>query len=604
MDNSNTSPQQSPNNGYAEEATTNSSTRSTAPVSSESEELRNLLGKAANMLAEHVARCQAPGARIVPSAEEEEEVGSVWAERLAAEFGQLAAAEGVGDGIWSEIKRICALATNTWSEGFLYKLYAAPTAIGVVGEALTAALNNNAHVFNGSPVGVVLEAVVASELAALAGFPAETAGGLTFPGGSYSNMHALMAARNQRFPEIKTHGMAGGGGGGARRPVVFTSQHAHYSLEKAAIAAGIGLANVVSVPVDGGGRMDAAALRRLVEESAATGGTPFFVNATAGTTVLGAFDPLLEIARVCGDHDLWLHVDASWGGPLALFADRSVFDYTIPHARVNSLTINPHKLLGVPLQCSVLLVRDGLRVMKDALGLGASYLFHDDCDGVAQDSHSNSNANSGSAWARRLGGSWDVGDATMGCGRKPDAIKLWIVWRYYGTRYFTARVNRARTAALAFAQMLLDKNRAVDAADSASLPLGFWRLLTAPESTCVCFWFVPRALYDSSAKFEEMRRLAMRAPDADIFGQRYDQRWGRATKTLFARMGVLSKVLVDYAQLDAPAPGAAGVPAFFRLPFNNPNVTAETMASVLDCIEAAAADAAAAGLLVGGPDLY
>ncbi|KAJ2762893.1 Glutamate decarboxylase 2 [Coemansia sp. BCRC 34490] len=601
MDSSNTSPQQSPNNGHTEEATTSSSTRSTAPVSSESEELRRLLGKAANVLAEHVARCQAPGARIVPSAAEEEGEGKggVWAERLATEFGQLAAAtEGVGDGIWSEIKRICALATNTWSEGFLYKLYAAPTAIGVVGEALTAALNNNAHVFNGSPVGVVLEAVVASELAALAGFPAETAGGLTFPGGSYSNMHALMAARNQRFPEIKTHGMAGGS---ARRPVVFTSQHAHYSLEKAAIAAGIGLANVVSVPVDGRGRMDAAALRRLVEESAATGGTPFFVNATAGTTVLGAFDPLPEIARVCEDHGLWLHVDASWGGPLALFADRSVFDYTIPHGRVNSLTINPHKLLGVPLQCSVLLVRDGLRVMKEALGLGASYLFHDDCDGVSWDSDLNTNGNAGSAWARRLGGSWDVGDATMGCGRKPDAIKLWIVWRYYGTRYFTTRVNRARTAALGFAQMLLDRNRAADAASStSSSPLGFWRLLTAPASTCVCFWFVPRALYDSSAEFEEMRRLAMCAPDADIFGQRcYDQRWGGATKTLFARMGVLSKVLVDYAQLDPPAPGAAGVPAFFRLPFNNPNVSAETMASVLDCIEAAAA-----GLLAGGPDLY
>ncbi|KAJ2851209.1 Glutamate decarboxylase 2, partial [Coemansia erecta] len=481
--------------------------------------------------------------------------------------------------IWDEIKQVCGLATNTWSDRFLYKLYAAPTPIGVVSEALVGMLNNNAHVFNASPVGVVVEAVVASKLAELANFPGKTAGGLTFPGGSYSNIHALMVARSQRFPELKAKGAAVALGG--KRPVVFTSQHAHYSIEKAAIAAGVGLDNVIYVPVDGKGRMDAAALRRLVEREEASDGAPFFVNATAGTTVLGAFDPLAEIASVCEDHGLWLHVDASWGGPLALFADRAVFAYDIPHARVHSLTINPHKLLGIPLQCSVLLMRDGLRVMKEALGLNASYLFHDDAS---------RESSSEALWLGRVGGSWDVGDATLGCGRRPDAIKMWVTWRYYGSRYFSDRVNGARNAAVAFAQLLHARNKEEPTG-------GFWQLLVAPESTCVCFWYVPRAIYSDKdgAGFEAVRQRALCAPPSeDIFAQEYDPQWGHATRALFGRLNARSRVLVDYAQLDAAAPNSkkkvCKVPAFFRVPFNNPSITTDTMASVLGAIESAALD--------------
>ncbi|KAJ1663261.1 Glutamate decarboxylase 2 [Coemansia sp. RSA 1813] len=529
---------------------------SNTAAASESEELRLLLSKAADVFSEYVAGCQREETPIVA-------VGMQEASQLATEFAAKITTTGTDeDQIWDEIRRVCVLATNTWSDRFLYKLYAAPTPIGVVGETLMGVLNNNAHVFNASPVGVVLEAVVAQRLAAMANFPRETAGGLTFPGGSYSNIHALMVARNRRFPEIKTKGIGALGG---KRPVVFTSQHAHYSIEKAAVAAGVGLDNVVHVPVDGRGRMDAAALRRLVEQEKETDGVPFFVNATAGTTVLGAFDPLDAIADVCEDHGLWLHVDGSWGGPLALFADRSVFAYDMPHARIHSFTVNPHKLLGIPLQCSVLLVRDGLRVMKDALGLCASYLFH-----------SEDEEETGSVWLDRVGGSWDVGDATMGCGRRPDAIKLWITWRYYGTRYFSSRVNRARSAALAFTQLLRTKN------ESASH--GLWLLVAAPESTCVCFWFVPRSLCNTtSANFEEMRQRALREPGNGIFGQEHDQRWGHATKAMFGRMGDASKVLVDYAQLHS-------VPAFFRLPFNSPSITDQTMANVLDSIESAALD--------------
>ncbi|KAJ1725854.1 Glutamate decarboxylase 2 [Coemansia biformis] len=289
-------------------------------------------------------------------------------------------------------------------------------------------LNNNAHVFHASPVGMLVESSVAAKLAELAGFPAQTAG-LTFPGGSYANMHALMTARNRRFPEIKHKGLYALSG---VRPVVFTSRHSHYSIDKAAMAAGIGLDGVIHVPTDSTGSMRVAELRRMMQHAIDSGQTPFFVNATMGTTVLGACDPLEDIAAVCKEYSVWLHVDGSWGGPLALFAESPDMapTFVMPHGRVDSMSVNPHKLLGVPLQCSFLLVREGLDVMRQALGLNASYLFHSEgSDGEESQPGE---------------GNLDVGDATLGCGRRPDALKFWLMWRYYGTRYFINRVSHAR----------------------------------------------------------------------------------------------------------------------------------------------------------------
>ncbi|KAJ1940564.1 Glutamate decarboxylase 2, partial [Kickxella alabastrina] len=423
-------PTRSPADNSSSTGSSNCNTHSNGP---EADELHLLLSEAAKVFSEYARDSLHPHATIVTAATPSD---------IASQLDLTFPDSGTGHpGIWKDIRNVCITATNTWSDRFLYKLYAAPTPIGVVSETLMALLNNNAHVFQSSPAGAVLEAAVGTKLAEMANFSTKTAAGLTFPGGSYSNMHALMVARNQRFPELKHGGIVALAKADVR-PVIFTSAHAHYSIEKSAIAAGIGLDNVICVPTDDCGCMNPVALRELAYREIAAGGTPFFVNATAGTTVLGAFDPLAEIADVCEELGIWLHVDGSWGSPLALFADPSVFEYPIPAGRINSLTINPHKLLGVPLQCSFLLMRDGLSVMRETLGLNASYLFHS-----APEDDESADGFGLHQQKQQLGGSWDFGDATMGCGRRPDAIKIWISWRYYGTKYFSDRVGRARQLA-------------------------------------------------------------------------------------------------------------------------------------------------------------
>lgn len=154
------------------------------------------------------------------------------------------------------------------------------------------------------------------------------------------------------------------------------------------------------------------ALTDLLREARLQGFEPFLINATLGTTVLGAFDPLPEIADLCEKHDLWMHVDASWGGG-AVFSEKHRHKLAgIERAR--SITTNPHKMLGVPVTCSFLLASD-MRVFWRANRFEAGYLFHatpndDETEEV----------------------SWDLADATLQCGRKGDSLKLALSWIYNG----------------------------------------------------------------------------------------------------------------------------------------------------------------------------
>ena len=219
------------------------------------------------------------------------------------------------------------------------------------------------HVYQVSPVLTLVEKYTTAELAKLYGFTSPHAGGISQPGGSASNSTSVIVARNTLYPETKTDGL------GSLRFVLFTSAHGHYSLEKAAQIHGFGSKAVRSVPVDEEGRMIPSELEAQIAKAKADGETPFYVNATAGTTVLGSFDPIDEIADICERHKLWLHVDGSWGGAVA-FSPELRKDRLKGVERADSVAFNPHKMLGVPLTCSFLLAKD-LRQFWKALTLPA-----------------------------------------------------------------------------------------------------------------------------------------------------------------------------------------------------------------------------------------
>lgn len=228
---------------------------------------------------------------------------------------------------------------------------------------------------------------------------------------------------------------------GQQRFVLFTSVHGHYSFEKAAQICGFGSDAVKSIAVDDEGRMIASDLELQIQKAKAEGCIPFFCNATAGTTVLGSYDPIYEISEICQKHKLWLHVDASWGGP-AVFAPSQRWKLK-GSERANSITVNPHKMMGVPITCSFLLAQD-LRSFWRSNTLPAGYLFH---GGDESDTGSD----------EKMPEVWDLADISLQCGRKSDALKLALSWIYFGSEGLAVKIENAFAVASEFATILAQR---------------------------------------------------------------------------------------------------------------------------------------------------
>jgi len=256
---------------------------------------------------------------------------------------------------------------------------------------------------------------------------------------------------------------------------LFTSQEAHYSVQKAAHWHGYGLDNVVVVATDENGRMRPDALEAAILRVKEEGKDPLVVNATIGTTVLGAFDPLPDIADVCQRHGLWLHVDACWGGS-ALLSDTHR-PLLAGLERADSVSWNPHKMLGAPLQCSLFLTQHkGL--LHQCNSAAATYLFQQD---------------------KFYDVSYDTGDKSIQCGRKVDAFKLWLMWKAHGEAELGRMVDSAFSAARYCGEEVVRRP-------------GFRAVLAAPQCANVGFWYVPESLRGQEETPEWWERVARVAP--------------------------------------------------------------------------------------------
>ncbi|PGH18898.1 hypothetical protein AJ80_04316 [Polytolypa hystricis UAMH7299] len=371
------------------------------------------------------------------------------------------------DGLLKILDQVLRYSVNTWHQGFLDKLYASTNAPGVAAELILAALNTNVHVYQVSPALSVIEKYTAKRLAALFGLNGPHAGGISVQGGSASNTTSIVIARNNLFPETKADGY------GDRKFVLFTSAHGHYSIEKAAQMLGFGSNAVWSVPVDAQGRLIPSSLEELIEKAKSEGKTPFYVNATAGTTVLGSFDPFAEIAAICQKYKLWFHIDGSWGGAFA-FSSRQRTKLSGSHL-ADSIAINPHKMLGTPVTCSFLLGAD-VRQFHRANTLPAGYLFH---NGDDPETIVNGQDTTRSSLEPESPEVWDLADLTLQCGRRADSLKLFLGWTYYGSHGYQRQINSACGVAAYLATLIENSPNLV--------------LLSQNPPPClqVCFYYAP-----------------------------------------------------------------------------------------------------------------
>ncbi|GFG39120.1 hypothetical protein Cfor_10599 [Coptotermes formosanus] len=206
----------------------------------------------------------------------------------------------------NELLRLCHdivdYSVQTCHPHFKNQLYGGTDPYGLAAAWLAEALNTNIHTYEVAPVFVLVECAVLRHVLNIFGF--QNGDGIFAPGGSVSNMYGMVLARYRAIPDSKTKGLSG-----LPPLVVFTSEDGHYSVKKGAHWLGIGTDNVVPVKTDSHGRMMASDLICCIQQTIAEGKKPFFVSATAGTTVLGAFDPLEQLADICHQYGLWLHVD-------------------------------------------------------------------------------------------------------------------------------------------------------------------------------------------------------------------------------------------------------------------------------------------------------
>ncbi|KAH7322876.1 putative glutamate decarboxylase [Stachybotrys elegans] len=372
--------------------------------------------------------------------------------QLAAKMQLVLPDEGQGkQGLLQLIQNILQYSVNTWDQGFLDKLYSS---------------NTPAHVYQVSPALTIVEKTTSKALANLCGFTGPFAGGVTCQGGSASNLTSLVVARNTLYPDCKSSGTRN------HDFAVFTSAHGHYSVEKAAMITGMGASCVVGVPTDDEGRMKPEALRELVVRAKEEGKTPLYVNCTAGTTVMGSFDPFEDISGICKEFGMWMHIDASWGGPV-IFSRNQKWKMKGSHL-ADSLTINPHKMMNAPVTCSFLLGPD-MQVFNRANSTSAGYLFHGSDDGDV----------------------WDMADLTLQCGRRADSLKVALAWLYYGADGFERQIDHAFAMASRLAQLVKET--------------GKFTVLSSDPPPClqVCFYYAPEGRIDEDADKNTRRTKAI-----------------------------------------------------------------------------------------------
>jgi glutamate/tyrosine decarboxylase-like PLP-dependent enzyme len=340
--------------------------------------------------------------------------------------------------VFELLQKVVMATPKTASKRFFNQLFGGRIFPATAADMLVSVLNNSMYTFKVAGIQVLIEQEVINNLCRCVGY--ENGDGIFAPGGSISNMSAMIIARNEKQDSIRNKGFDG------RKYTAYTSDQGHYSIRKNAGIIGTGRNNVREIKTDEYGKMDVAALRSRIEEDLRNDCIPFFVNATAGTTVLGVFDPIEEISEIAGEFNVWFHIDGAWGGTMLLSRQHRHLLKGCHEA--DSFAWNAHKMMGVPLSASAILIkRKGL--LEKHFSERADYLFQSGED------------------------AYNPGSKSIQCGRRNDALKVWAAWQYYGNHGYEERVNK---------QFELTRYAANKIKNDKLL-----RLCMEPESMNVCF---------------------------------------------------------------------------------------------------------------------
>ena len=376
------------------------------------------------------------------------------------------------DKILSDIDKVIMPGMTHWNHPNFFAYFSSSgSAPGVLGELIGSAFNINGMVWQSCPSSTELEKVTMDWLRQLLGLPEEY-WGIIYDTASTSNLHAIAAAREQLTDlKLREKGMCGRTD--VPRLRIYLSEHAHSSVDKAAITLGFGMDSICKIPVDESFRMKPSLLQEAIQADRSKGWRPFCVVATIGTTSTTSVDPTSEIADICERENLWLHVDAAYGGSAAILPEKR--DLFYGWERADSIVMNPHKWMFVPIDLSAFYTRKPA-LLRQAFSLVPEYLKteHDEVTD-------------------------NFMDYGFQLGRRFRSLKLWFVLRYFGQEGLASRIRYHLELAKEFIQLVEDH------------PL-FEVMAPAPFST-VCFRFHPEGTDDEN-KLNQLNKKLLQAINA------------------------------------------------------------------------------------------
>ncbi|MFT4610887.1 MAG: sulfinoalanine decarboxylase [Glaciecola sp.] len=304
----------------------------------------------------------------------------------------------IDDEFTKTLKGIIKSTPKTASKSFFNQLFGGRINRATLGDLLAVMLNNSMYTYKVAGPQVGIEKIILKTICDMIGYP-ETSDGTFAPGGSMSNFMAVLMARDNYNPLARTEGIS-------NKMTLYTSDASHYSIAKNASFIGVGRDQVRRIKTNNKGELLATDLDHQITKDIEQGYQPFFVNATAGTTVLGAFDDLEAISKVCKKHDIWLHLDGAYCGAVIFSNDYKHLVKGIE--RTDSFSINAHKMLGTPLSCSIIVAKDK-KHLNQSFSNDAEYLYQTDDD------------------------EFNLGKTSLQCGRRNDALKFWTLWKSVGS---------------------------------------------------------------------------------------------------------------------------------------------------------------------------
>jgi len=433
------------------------------------------------------------------------------------------------------VDKVLLHAVRTGHPKYFNQLWSESDPMAVLGEWLSTTLNCTMYTYEVAGMFLFMEKAVLKRMREKVGWADGGGDGLLCPGGSVCNLQALSFARHNKFPDTKETGLFG-----LPRMVIFTSAEAHYSIKKGAFTCGFGTDSVIAVECDAVGRMDPAKLEAAVEAQVALGHVPLMVQATAGTTVRGAYDPLNPIADICEKHGMWLHIDGAWGAPVLL--SEKYRGLMAGAERADSITWDGHKMLGTPQQCAVLLLKSSDGLPAQCNGVKASYLFQPD----------------------KPFAELDTGDNHIQCGRRNDVLKFWMAWQALGDVGYAKRVDTLLDLARYMADQI--EKRAAD---------GFV-LTVQPACSNVCFFHIPEFLRSDPIAVEMLK-----TGNPDIL--KTDAAAGFVEKCKKVPPQVKMKMMEEGSMMCGFQPDH-GLPNHWRFIISNPRTTEADLDEALNII--------------------